>query len=134
MDYEKMLDRLYMSLPKQTLEKARFEIPLVDSFIQGNRTIVKNFSAIVKTVRREEKHFLKFLTKEIASPAAAEEGRLIITGKFSQPQLQKVIVAYVETFVLCPECKKPDTKIVEQQGVKMLKCEACGAISPIKKL
>ena len=129
-----MLERLYLSLPKHALEKARFEIPAFESFVQGNRTIVKNFSAVLKIIRRKEKHFLKFLTKELATPAAAEEGRLIITGKFSQMQLQTLLKSYVETFVLCHECKKPDTKIVEEQGVKMLKCEACGAISPIKKL
>jgi translation initiation factor 2 subunit 2 len=134
MEYQKMLDRLYLSLPKQTLEKARFEIPEFESFIQGNRTIVKNFAAVLKIIRREEKHFLKFLTKELATPGSMEEGRLILNGKFLQPQLQSLLKSYVETYVLCHECKKPDTKIAEEQGVKMLKCEACGAFSPIRKL
>lgn len=134
MEYEKMLERLYLSLPRQALERARFELPEADSIIQGNRTIVKNFSYIIKTLRREEKHFLKFITKELATAASIEEGRLVLNGKFAQPQIQALIKSYADSFVLCHECRKPDTKVIEQQGVKMLKCEACGAVSPVKKI
>jgi translation initiation factor 2 subunit 2 len=134
MEYEKMLDRLYLSLPKKALEKSRFEIPDVDAFIQGNRTILKNFSQLAKTVNREEKHLFKFMTKELATAASIEEGRLLLNGKFFPPQLQKIFDAYVKAYVLCPECGKPDTKFVDYQGVKMLKCEACGAMHPVKKI
>ena len=96
MEYQKMLDRLYLSLPKHALEKARFEIPEFESFIQGNRTIVKNFTAVLKIIRREEKHFLKFLTKELATPGSVEEGRLILNGKFPQQQLQALLKSYTE--------------------------------------
>ena len=129
-----MLDRLYLSLPKKALEKSRFEIPDVDSFIQGNRTIVKNFSQLAKTIAREEKHLFKFMTKELATAATIEEGRLVLNGKFVQPQLQKIFDAYIKSYVLCKECGKPDTVIVDHQGVKMLKCEACGAMHPVKKI
>lgn len=37
MEYEKMIDRLYMSLPKEALSKERFEMPVVDSFNQGQK-------------------------------------------------------------------------------------------------
>ncbi len=132
MEYEKMLDRLYMTLPKEALSKERFEMPIVDSFNQGQKTVIKNFSAILKTMRRDEKQFLKWLTKEIAVPANTEENRLILGGKFSQNQLQQAIETFIKNFVLCKECNRPDTKIVDRQGVKMLHCEACGALQPVK--
>jgi translation initiation factor 2 subunit 2 len=134
MEYEKMLDRLYMSLPKHTLSKERFELPKIDSMIQGNKTIVKNFSQIAKTVKRDEKHLFKFITKEVATAATIEEGRLILNGKFDEKQINNLFQNYFKQFVLCHECKKPDTKIIEHQRVKVLKCEACGAISPVKSL
>ena len=134
MEYEKMLDRLYLSLPKKALEKSRFEIPQVEAFIQGNRTMVKNFSQLAKTLRREEKHLFKFMTKELATAASVEEGRLVLNGKFVQPQLKKIFDNNVKTYVLCKECQKPDTKFVEKQGVKMIKCEACTAEHPAKKI
>ena len=134
MEYEKMLDRLYLSIPQEALSKERFEMPEVHSFIQGNKTFIKNFSQILKTIRREEKHILKYLTKECATAANVEEGgRLVLNSKFRQEQLQKIFNNYINDFVLCHTCKKPDTKIVELQGVKVLKCEACGATSPVKR-
>ncbi len=133
-DYEKMLTRARMLLPKRVLEKRRFEMPKVDSIIQGNRTIFRNFSEIAKIIRRDEKHFFKFITKELAVAGNIEGGRLILNGKFTNYQIQKVVENYINTYVLCPECKRPDTHFIEEHGIKMLKCEACGAISPIKKL
>jgi len=133
-DYEKMLTRARMLLPKKVLEKRRFEMPKADSIIQGNRTIFRNFSEIAKIIRRDEKHFFKFITKELAVAGSIEGGRLILNGKFTNYQIQKVVESYINTYVLCPECKRPDTHFIEEHGIKMLKCEACGAISPIKKL
>lgn len=134
MEYEKMLDRLYLILPKQSLAKERFELPLIESFIQGPKTQIKNFSAILKIIRRDEKHLFKYIGKEFGTAAFVEEGRLILNGKFSQIQTQKLFDDYIKQFILCPECKKPDTHVEERQGVRMLKCEACGAISSVKGL
>ena len=127
-----MLSRLYTSLPKQTLSKERFEMPQADSLIQGPKTLVRNFEQIMKTLRREKAHAIKFLNKELATAAIMEEDVLVLKGKFGQDKIQKALHEYLQRFVLCSECKKPDTKIMEQQGVKVLKCEACGAISPVK--
>ncbi|PIN98624.1 MAG: translation initiation factor IF-2 subunit beta [Candidatus Diapherotrites archaeon CG10_big_fil_rev_8_21_14_0_10_31_34] len=134
MEYEKMLERLYLSLPEQTKTKERFEMPKVESFVQGQKTIIKNHSALLKAINREEKHLMKYLTKDLAVPASISEGRIILTGKFSETQIRNSIESYVKEFVLCKECGKPDTKFKEMKGIKMLKCEACGAMTPIKQL
>ena len=135
MQYEEMLDNLYKALPERTKKHERFEMPQADSFLQGNKTIIKNYSAILKTTGRSEKHLFKFITKETATAASIDEsGRLILNGKFYQTQVNDLIKNYVKQFVLCPECDRPDTKVIEKQGIKMLKCEACGAISSVKGL
>ncbi len=129
-----MLDRLYLSLPEQTKTQERFEMPKVESFVQGQKTIIKNSSALLKSINREEKHLMKFLTKDLAVPASSSEGRIILTGKFSESHIRNSIQNYIKEYVLCKECKKPDTKFKEMQGIKMLKCEACGAMTPVKQL
>jgi len=134
MEYEKMLTRAYATMPKQALTKERFEIPVIDSLVQGTKTQVKNFAQVIKTIGREEKHVLKFFTKELAVPITSTEGKLQIGGKVSNAQLNEIFQKYVKMFVLCHECQKPDTKIIEQHGVKVLKCDACGATSPVVRL
>ena len=41
---------------------------------------------------------------------------------------------YLEGYVVCPVCKRPDTKIVKEKRLSFLVCNACGAKSSIKQL
>ena len=131
MEYDSMLNELYKKMPEKTLAKERFELPLVNSMLQGSKTIVHNFDKILKAIRRDENSILKYLAKELATAATISEGKLMLKGKFSSEQLQRIIADYTNRYVLCKECKRPDTKVIENKGVKMLKCEACGALAPI---
>ncbi len=130
-----MADRLYAGLPERTKTRERFEMPQAESFFHGHKTIVRNFASILKVINRDRKHLFKFLAKETATSAAIDEtNRLVLNGKFTRDQVNRLVSSYITQFVLCPECKKPDTKVVEKQGVRMLKCEACGALSSVKGL
>ncbi len=134
MDYDKMVDRLYMGLPDKSKSGERFEMPTAESLVQGSKTIVKNYLQIVKQVNANERHLLKFITKETGTSAGVKEERLYLNRKMGSHQVQKIFEDYIKQFILCPECGKPDTKAVEKSGVKMLKCEACGALSAVKGL
>jgi len=131
-DYDKMLDRAYLSIPKKALEHERFEIPRADSLIQGKKTVMKGFNALLKDLRRDKKHFLKYLMKETGAPITENGNNLIISGKINAIAMNKIISNYFSQFVLCSECGKPDTKIISEHGTKLMKCEACGAITPVK--
>lgn len=130
--YEDMLNRAYENIPKEALEHKRFEIPRADSIIQGKKTFVRGFTNLLKELRRDKKHFLKFLTKETATSVTESGQNIIINGKIGAIKLNQIIENYFSQFVLCKECGKPDTKIISHGGTKMMKCEACGAINPIK--
>lgn len=134
MDYDKLLDRVYSSLPKKSKEDERFELPVPQSLVQGQKTLIKNFSALAKELHRDEKHIFKFITKEFATAATIDGSKLVLNGKFSPDQIQKMFDSYTKEYVLCHVCGKPETKIVDEQGVKMLKCQACGALSSIRRI
>jgi len=131
-DYAKMLDRAYLSIPKKALEHERFEIPRADSLIQGKKTVMRGFTTLLKDLRRDKKHFLKYLMKETGSPITENGNNIIISGKVNSIEMNKIIANYFSQFVLCAECGKPDTKIISERGTKMMKCEACGALTPVK--
>ncbi|MDD4049703.1 MAG: translation initiation factor IF-2 subunit beta [Candidatus ainarchaeum sp.] len=134
LDYNSLLDRLYMSLPTKTLEDTRFELPTVDSIVQGKQTIWKNFSKCAKDLKREELQMYKFVMKEISTSSTIVNGTLVLNGIFNNQKMNQILEKYLKFFVLCSACKKPDTEIVVQNNVKILKCTACGAISPLPKL
>lgn len=132
MEYEKLLKKARKELPESVLKSERFEIPRVKGHIQGNRTIISNFFQIADFLRRKPEHVLKFILKELATPGELSKSALIIGRKVAASLINNKIELYVNTFVLCPECKKPDTKLQKEKNVVLMKCLACGASKPIK--
>jgi len=131
-DYDTLLDRAYEQMPEETKKTSRFEMPQVDVFFEGNKTILRNFVPIAKQLRREEAHLQKFLTKELGAYAIVSGDRLILNKKLFGKKIGDAVKRYVEEYVLCPTCGKPDTRFATLEGVKILKCEACGSWKPLK--
>jgi len=132
LDYRKMLDEAYAELPPSVFEHKRFEVPRPNATVSGSRTIFHNFKEICDTINRNPNHVLKFLSKEMATAAAMEGGRVIFQGRFETETLERLIKRYVEQYVICPVCRRPDTKIVKEKRLYFLECEACGAKSPVR--
>ena len=132
MDYEKMLEKARKELPESMLKTERFEIPKVRGHIQGNRTIISNFNQIAGILRREPEHLLKFVLKELATPGEIKKTAVIIGRKVSASAINEKIQKYADEFVLCHECKKPDTQLIKEDKIMFIKCLACGARHPVK--
>lgn len=133
-DYEALLKKAYTKLPKLKVGKERFEVPSVDIAIHGSQTIIKNFAAIATTIRRDSKHLLRFLSKELAAPSHIDAGRAILQAKLSQSAIQTKLESYVKEYVVCKECKRPDTRLEKQDRITVLACEACGAKVAVKAI
>ena len=132
-DYKSMLENVRKSLPEVVFTKERFEIPKVLGHIQGNRTIISNFTQIASTLRRDVDHMLKFVLKELATPGEIKKsGSLILGTKVPASRINEKIRQYANEFVLCFECGKPDTQIVKEDVLTYLKCTACGAKNIVK--
>lgn len=129
--YDKLLDDLYSKMPKQTTTTERFEPPVFSSFIEGTRTVIKNFKEVADKLRREPEHLLKYVSKELAVPGTYEGHRAVLVGKFKEELLNHKLEHYINEYVFCKECKKPDTSLITYEGVKYKRCEVCGARSPV---
>jgi len=133
-DYEALLKRARSQLPEITSKWERLEIPSLHYTVVGMRTVVHNFKEIAEILNRDPQHILKFLTGELATAAIMQESRVIFQGKFPRETIERLLQRYVETFVTCPVCKRPDTKIVKEKRLSFLICEACGAKSSVRHL
>lgn len=132
--YDWMLERAYANMPPIVFEKSRFEVPKAMVSIEGNKTIVKNFMEIASYLNRDPKHILKFMGKDMGAAWRLEGQRAVFVGKFGSMTINKKIEKYVKLYVICPVCGKPDTKLVKIDRVLVMKCMACGAISPVPPL
>ena len=133
-DYEKSLDRAMEMIPKAVFEKERFKIPEAEINVVGNRTMIKNFKAIVSTLNREPEHLIKYLLRELGAAGNMDGNQAVFQGKFSKAAVDDRIKRYVEEFVLCRECGGPDTKLVRKDRVPILRCEACGARTAVRSV
>jgi len=127
MSYEELLKDAYKNIKPITGKSERFEIIKVESRIQGNKTVITNFSQIASHLRRKPEHLAKYLSRELATPTQIESDRLVLQRKISSDRINEKVQSYVEEFVICKECKKPDTELVKQDEFTFVHCLACGA-------
>lgn len=133
-DYDTLLKRARTQLPEIGSKRERLELPRLNYARIGMRTVIFNFKEIADALDRDPQHLLKYLTGEMATAATIQGSRVIFQGKFSEDTFHRLMERYLETFVVCPVCKRPDTKIVKEKRLSFLVCRACGAKSSIKQL
>lgn len=129
----KLLDRAFESKPVIAASTSDFVIPKVDSLIQGSKTIIKNMSAIADKARRKGDDIGRYVSKELSVPISFDEQRLTVNSRFNAADLDRIINRYFQTYVVCKECGKPDTRLEGSgRGMLTLVCEACGAHYKVK--
>ena len=133
-DYRELLKRAQSQLPPDVYKHERFEIPRVRSGNVGMRTYLVNYKEIADALNRDPLHLLRYLSREMATSGTIDGARAIFQGKFNNDTLNRLIESYANEFVVCPICKRPDTKIVKEKRLSFLQCEACGAKSSIRAI
>ncbi len=127
-----MLGRAVEETPDIDERGSRFEVPDPEVRPEGNVTVVENFQTLVDRLNRDEGDLLKFLQDDLGTAASIDEkGRARLTGDFKQSRVADAVTEYTDGYVICSECGLPDTRIVEQSGTDVLKCDACGAITSL---
>ena len=133
-DYSELLKRARGQLPPEIFEHKRFEIPRVKSGTIGMRTYIVNFKEIADAMNRSPLHLLRYMSREMATAGSLDAARAIFQGKFKGDTLDSLVQHYAQEFVVCPVCKRPDTKIVKEKRFSFLTCDACGAKSSARSI
>jgi len=134
MDYSTALDRAFASLPERPAEAdARLTIPDPEGETDGAFTRLTNLTDIADAVSRDPEHLHRNVQRELGTNGQFDGNRARYNGSFSLADFQDAVDAYVTEFVTCSECGLPDTRLVTEDGVNMLRCTACGAFRPVQK-
>jgi len=126
-NYEELLEEAHKKIKKVDNTESRFEIPKIEGHFEGKKTILTNFLQIASHIRRKPEHFQKFILRELATSGNIEGDRLILNNKIPSAKINSKIEDYVKEFVLCKECKKPDTELIKEDRLTFIHCLACGA-------
>ncbi|HLD72797.1 MAG TPA: translation initiation factor IF-2 subunit beta [Candidatus Nanoarchaeia archaeon] len=133
-DYEALLKKAEEELPENITGGDRFVLEKIKGHLEGNKTVLVNLQKIAKDLRRDLDHLLKYLLRELATPGKIVGDLVILGTKVSAVNINKKVKKYVSEFVLCSECHKPDTKLMEEKDITYLRCMACGVKKPVKSL
>ena len=58
--------------------------------------------------------------------------RAVFQGKIPAKSIQDKMKEYIDTYVMCSECGRPDTHLVKQGRTTLIRCDACGAFRSVK--
>ena len=130
--YDALLQRAKQALPQALSTGERFQIPEAEIVVEGKTTILRNFLDIVEAIRRDPNMVLTYLLRELGTAGAQDGRRVVFKGKVTGQQVADRVKSYVDTYVMCQECGRPDTRLVKEDRVAMLECDACGARRPVK--
>lgn len=131
-NYTELLKRVKSNLPPPVSDGERFKVPEVDILVEGSTTVLRNFMDICDAIRRDPRHLSTYLLRELGTAGAIEDRRMVFKGKVTPQAVNDRIRSYVDTYVICSECGRPDTHLVKEDRVVILECEACGAKRPVK--
>jgi len=131
-DYKNLLRKAKDSIATSQNYEDRFKLPELEVFYEGNTTVIRNFEKISDAVNRDPEQILKFLLNGLGTAGERDGVRVIFQGKIPADNVQNKLKDYIESFVICSECGRPDTHLVKKGRNTFVRCDACGAIRPMK--
>jgi translation initiation factor 2 subunit 2 len=129
--YAAMLERARTRLPPVQVGTDRFKVPEPDIMTDGKNTVIRNFQEITEVLRREPEHVIGHLARELGCPGVLDLPRGVLKSRIGKETISQRIREYTEKYVICSECKRPDTHLKRDGRLTLLICEACGAQRPV---
>jgi translation initiation factor 5 len=111
----------------------RYKMPAVFGKIEGSgngiKTAIPNITDVGLSLHRAPGEVNKFFGCELGAQTTYNEetDRAIINGSHTDDALQNLIHRYVELFVLCPNCRLPESEYRIKNDCIFHRCMACGA-------
>jgi translation initiation factor 2 subunit 2 len=129
--YQTLLERAREKLPPVQVSRERFQVPEADIMGDGKTTVIRNLQDITNVLRREPAHLIGYLARELGCPGVLDLPRGVLKSRLNKEVIGQRIREYTEKYVICSECKRPDTHLSKEGRLTLLICEACGAQRPV---
>lgn len=110
----------------------RYQMPRLTAKIEGRgngiKTVLTNVFDISLSLNRDPAEVTKFFGCELGAQTSfgTDPQRAIVNGAHNASDLQSLLSKYIENFVLCKNCRLPETDYRIKSDVINQKCKACG--------
>ena len=115
----------------------RYKMEKIQSKIEGKgngiKTVIVNLTSIANSLARPGAYVIKYFGFELGAQTNTNpaDDRWIINGAHEASKLQDYLDGFINKFVLCKECKNPETEVIFKDGNIVLDCKACGKRSMV---
>ncbi len=134
MKYDDALEDAFEDLPEHDTEAgSRLSVPDPEGETDGSFTRLTNVGAMADALGRDPDHLHRFLQRTFGTSGQFDGNQARYNGSFSVADFDDAVEEYAAEYVLCSECGLPDTVLASEDGIDMLRCEACGAFRPVQK-
>lgn len=111
----------------------RYKMERLQSKIEGKgngiKSVIVNLSSVAHSLSRDPAYVVKFFGFELGAQVTANptDDRYIINGAHDSSKLQEYLDTFISKFVLCKQCKNPETDLIIQKDESIIRdCKACG--------
>ena len=134
MEYDDALDDAFEAMPEHDADAGtRLSVPDPEGETDGSFTRLTNVSAMAEALGRDPDHLHRFLQRTFGTNGQFDGNQARYNGSFSVADFDAAVDEYAAEYVLCSECGLPDTVLAQEDGIEMLRCQACGAFRPVQK-
>lgn len=111
----------------------RYKMPYLTIKVEGKgngiKTVLTNISDIAKSLSRSSTYITKYFEYELGTQSHFDkkDDRYIINGEHRLDTLQNLIHTFIQKFVLCSNCKNPETFFIVKKLKIIKQCKSCGA-------
>lgn len=115
----------------------RYKMEKIQSKIEGKgngiKTVIVNLSSVAHSLSRPPNYLIKYFGFELGAQTNIDpsDDRWIINGAHDASKLQDYLDGFISKFVLCKQCKNPETDVQIKDDTITLDCKACGQRSSV---
>ncbi|KAK4624058.1 Eukaryotic translation initiation factor 5 [Fulvia fulva] len=113
----------------------RYKMERIQSKVEGKgngiKTVVVNLANVAYQLARPPSYVIKYFGFELGAQTNIDpkDDRWIINGSHEATKLQDYLDGFINKFVLCKDCKNPETVVNVKDNDILLDCKACGKIT-----
>lgn len=104
----------------------RYRMPLPEILYRkkkGGQTVIMNLDNIGRSLERSGEEIMNFIKSKVHARTDIET--CTISGHRDENEILNILFEFIEYFVLCAECRYPETKYIKEgKKVKMM-CKCC---------
>ena len=126
-----MSDNVYDKINQQNtqkISKLNLTPPILER-IHPKKFIYSNFDILVNELNTDKNRLFNFFKTNLGNVQYTDEKqtKLNILQKTTDKNIQKLITKYIESFVVCIQCRSYNTHIIQESNVFKFMCKDCHA-------